>query len=261
MVMKQCECGKTNFKVPCSQATSSCGQFCERALRCGHRCSKMCHKEGDCILLCTKPCGKQLRCGHLHNAARCHYPKLCEEITPSNGKISCCSEKIQLQCKCGNLSEQKPCPGDRVSLLLECTESCAILERNRLLADAFGVDTTVNPVRNSLDPTKNPEDMYSEDLIDLYLSNPAWCKDIESKLTIMYTNKARVRRFPPMKPYERMFIHILANEGFNFKSESQDMEPHRNVVVYADWNSMTDELYPRKPIMTIAEYVSRANIS
>lgn len=275
MVMKRCECGKSEVKVPCSQPTSSCGQFCTKPLRCGHKCSKMCHKEGDCVTVCTKACGKTLRCGHKHSSVRCHYPRPCEEVIPASNRIpdsnqaaggtktppSCCSEKIELQCKCGNLTEQKRCTGERVSHLLECNESCAILERNRVLAEAFGVDTTLHPVRNTLEPTKNPEDMYSEDLIDLYLSNPAWCNDIEAKLNSMYVSKARVRRFPPMKSYERMFIHLLANEAFNFKTESQDLEPYRNVVVYADWHAMTDDLYPRKPVMSIAEYVSRANIS
>lgn len=288
MVKKQCECGKSEVKVPCSQATSSCGQFCGRSLKCGHKCPKMCHKEGECAAVCTKICARLLRCGHRHSTVKCHFPKQCQGPPPAPpptpaeaagaegsqaeqvpvvsvsgimGK-SPCSEKLKLQCKCGNLMLQKICTGERPpSLLLECDDSCAILERNRMLANAFGVDTTINPVRNSLDPTVKVEDLYSEDLIDLYLSNPAWCRDIETKLTIMYTTQARVRRFPPMKAYERMFVHILSNEAFNFKSESQDTDPHRSVVVYGDWHSMSDETYPRKPSMTIAEYVSRANIS
>lgn len=279
MVLKKCQCGKSEVKVPCSQPTSSCGQFCGLKLECGHQCPKMCHKQGDCAAVCTKVCGKVLRCGHKHTAQKCHFPKACQSPSspPSTdgndddsvakyklpaGVKSPCMEKIQFQCKCGNRMSQKPCTGERPkTMLLECDESCAILERNRMLADAFGVDTTVNPVRNTLDPVAKPQDLYSEDLIDLYLSNPAWCRDVEDKLYAMFTNKARVRRFPPMKSYERMFVHILANEAFNFKSESQDLEPHRSVVVYADWNSMSDATYPRKPAMTIAEYVSRANIS
>lgn len=267
MVKKECECGKSKVTVPCSQATSSCGQFCGKKLQCGHLCPKLCHKPGECAAVCTQICGKMLRCGHRHTAIKCHFPKACQDAPPSSEKEakaikSPCVEKILLQCKCGNLVEKKTCTGERpLTLLLECDESCAILERNRKLAEAFGVDTSVNPVRNSLNPETKAEDLYSEDLIDLYLSNPAWCRDIETKLYTMFTTQARVRRFPPMKSYERMFVHILANDGFNFRSESQDLEPHRSVVLYADWNSMSDETYPRKPPMTIAEYISRANIS
>lgn len=264
MVQKQCECGKSSIKVPCSQPTSSCGKFCGEKLKCGHLCPKMCHKPGECAETCTQQCGKVLRCGHKHVASKCHFPRPCQGPPPEEGaKVakSPCTEKISFQCKCGNLAQTKSCTGERPgSLLLECDESCAILERNRMLADAFGVDTAVNPVRNTLDPTGKLEEMYTEDLIDLYLSNPAWCRNIEQMLYTMFANQARVRRFPPMRSYERMFVHILSNNGFNFRSESQDLEPHRNVVVYADWDSMSDETYPRKPPMTIAEYITRANI-
>ncbi|KAF5098632.1 hypothetical protein D0Z00_001975 [Geotrichum galactomycetum] len=187
---------------------------------------------------------------------KCHFPKNCDDTAPKPGE-SFCSERVRMQCKCGNVTKTKQCTGRPTSLLLECNDSCVVLERNRQLAAAFGMDPattgTAGPVTS---------DMYSDNIIDLYLSNPAWCRSIERALQEMYTNKLRVKRFPPMRSsYERMFVHLLAQEGFNFKSESQDVDPHRSVVVYADWDSMNDEVYPRKPVMTLSDFVSRANIS
>lgn len=256
MVKKPCFCGESQMKMPCSQTSASCGKFCDKTLKCGHKCSKMCHPPGECATVCTKACGKVLPCGHRHTI-RCHVPKQCSEMAPKskdplnpNKVMSLCSEKLNLQCKCGNLTDQKQCPGETISLLLPCNESCAQLARSRQLAEAFGVDK---------DSTALPADLYDDDTIDLYLSNPAWCVSIESRLQDVYDRKLSVRRFPPMKSYERMFVHLMA-KVYNFKSESQDLEPHRSVVVYADWNSMSDETYPKKPVMKIAEYVTRANI-
>lgn len=256
IVPKKCQCGKSTVKAPCSQPVTSCGKFCEELLPCGHMCSKMCHKPGDCIKVCSKSCGKTLPCGHKHMTAKCHFPKKCEDTAPKPGE-SFCSERVHMQCKCGNVTKTKQCTGRPTSLLLECNESCAVLERNRQIAAAFGMDPATAGTTGSV-----TSDMYSDDIIDLYLSNPAWCRSIERALQEMYTHKLRVKRFPPMRSsYERMFVHLLAQEGFNFKSESQDVDPHRSVVVYADWDTMNNEGYPRKPVMTLSEFVSRANIS
>ncbi|KJE96131.1 transcriptional repressor NF-X1 [Capsaspora owczarzaki ATCC 30864] len=160
--------------VSCGRAcerTLSCGQ---------HTCQLTCHKDAcqqfdtplqpDELRACTRPCGRpRLMCEHAC-ATPCHPGQPCPE-TP-------CRELVRITCKCNTRQQMVPCglgagvPGSMeatrgMSLVdfalaqrslkqpdqqaiplrvrsheqvLECDGECALVERNRRLAEALGIE-------------------------------------------------------------------------------------------------------------------------
>lgn len=261
MVEKKCLCGIKTIKMPCSQESGSCGTFCHEKLPCGHSCSKMCHAAGECASSCTQKCGQELPCGHKHISSSCHYPRTCQEVGQNLAKQgkSICVSTLTLHCKCGNLVKHQPCTGKPSPGPLPCDGSCDIYLRNLSLATALGIDPSQTRVRNSLDPITFERE-YSEDLVDLYAANPAWCRRIEFQLSDMFARRLRTLRFEPMQqPLERMFVHLLAREGFNFVAKSHGEEPDRYVEVTANWARMMDSSYPRTPSCSLTQYMTRCS--
>lgn len=290
LVTKPCACGKNPAvaNVPCYKETASCGQLCGKIMTCGHPCSKMCHapaKPGEpstCETKCLRICRRELPCGHLHVTARCHYPKPCSQVKPL-GNNPKCKEVHILGCKCGEITKTVPCKGlveDRdMSLLIPCDEGCLDAARRRQLADAFGME-----LKTQTDGFK-----YTDNIVDLYLSNPGWSTGIEKKIrqfamshvaeengnsTGDSTPPEKALKFPPMKSLERMFIHELAG-AYSLRSQSYDPEPQRNVVVFvrgapnANFGVTTGDL-PNKsvssesiyvPQLTIGQYISENHLA
>ena len=255
MVEKLCACERKSIKIPCSQTVISCGQFCDKSMKCGHRCSKMCHKKGECAEVCTQICRHTLRCGHKHMASSCHYPKPCQQPSAiSKNFRSVCMEKITIRCRCGNIQMEEACSGEPRSKFIPCDgESCEIYQRNCQLADAFGIDTSLHPV------IQQKQLQYSEDLIDLYLSNPHWCQDVEEKLNIMFAKKLRFTKFFPNNDIERMALALVAKECFNFTCDSDghglhNQEQRQAMLVVANWTGPSAS-YPHKPFMPLSQYM------
>lgn len=124
-----------------------CGKICGRAYDCGvHTCKMTCHPQDeepahcpfspdvvdtcpcgktsleelldhprqtceDVIPLCTKPCDKPLSCGH-----RCSYA--CHD-----GDCSPCMQYIDVNCRCGRVTNQTLCPEGEISQPL-CFKVC-----------------------------------------------------------------------------------------------------------------------------------------
>lgn len=273
MVDRPCACDKhKRIKVPCSQESpASCGSFCSKRLVCGHMCPKMCHKHDDddqCPTPCSQTCNGILPCGHKHTASACHYPALCQDvIAAGDASRRTCFETIKLHCRCGNLTREEPCSGQksvRGGLLLHCDDSCDIYLRNLTLANALGINIVHHPVRNSLDPSASGPS-YSGDLIDLYLSNPSWCRSIETQLTNMFVKRLKSIQFEPMRPFERMFVQMLAEQGYNFETtevstSTNQSSQYKSVRVTAFWESMGNS-YPRRMGISLSQYVARENLA
>lgn len=316
LVTKPCACGKVAevANVPCYMEHGNCGQLCGKELPCGHKCSKICHEPGKCETKCFRSCKKELPCGHIHVNAKCHYPKSCAAVN-----ARCVSEFI-LGCKCGTISKTVKCTGKAEErnreLLIPCEEACLDEQRRQQLAEAFGVPLGTNNSNlmgnNSNGGTKTPmgsygnysnhgifnvDDVeYSDDLIDLYLSNPGWSAQIERQLKEFIQESVaqaaaasssssstsssgplisseKVLRFPPMPSLQRMFIHLLA-EAYKLRSQSYDREPQRSVSVYipVGYKGIETLRTARQfgssaqspivlPRLTIGQYITKNNIS
>lgn len=232
---KSCACGRQVIKgVQCHRTNVSCGKQCGKELPCGHICTKVCHdfEKESCVTRCQAACKKQLECGH-YDKKPCHHGREC---------VNLCDEQVIITCPCGHRQQKQRCPRTADWGSLECDDSCAIAERNKRLAEALGIDT------NTYQDSRPPHE-YNEDLIDVYLADPNFGDMIESQLISFVQNPEgkRVLKFPPMKSFRRMLIHMVAQE-FELISQAQDAEPNRNVVV----------MYPEKgkiPKPSLRQYV------
>ncbi|KAL1435518.1 hypothetical protein MTO96_000183 [Rhipicephalus appendiculatus] len=253
--------------VPCFLEGLSCGRPCQRDLPCGqHQCQQTCH-EGECrpqgsAQACTQPCvTPRPSCGH-----PCGEP--CHPNTPCP-VASTCKTLVSISCECGRRSEKLPCGSSEAqqpsfhqlsaSLLaskikdiqlgesvdisrmvnlarsrpsrLECDEECAVLERNRRLANALQIQNA--DVSNRVGPP-----CYSEFLKDEARKNPSFMLSVHQTLTQLVQTarqskqKFRSHCFPSMNREQRRAVHELA-EFFGCDTQSYDQEPFRNVVVTA----------------------------
>ncbi|KAJ8277037.1 hypothetical protein GJAV_G00070760 [Gymnothorax javanicus] len=247
--------------IPCHLTDISCGLPCNGLLPCGmHRCPRICHR-GDCLPegSCKQPCSApRPECGHPCGAP-CHQGSPCPRIT--------CTAKVTLQCDCGRRKETVVCAEaassyqriaaiamasklsdlqvcDSVDLgqlitkkelkhtRLDCDQECAVLERNRQLAEALQIDQSSDPfnVRSS--------SKYSDSLKEDARKELKFVSEVEEEMKnlVELANKGKQTKrshcFPPMNREHRKIIHELA-EVYGIESVSYDCEPKRNVVITA----------------------------
>ncbi|CZT53118.1 related to cysteine-rich protein NFX-1 [Rhynchosporium secalis] len=226
LVEKPCVCGKKTLKnQPCWFTEVRCGLPCNKKLRCGnHFCQKMCHRNGQCedaASSCTQACGrKKTVCEHTC-LDPCHAPYPCKETTP-------CQAKTFITCECQNQKQAIRCLASKSSpgnseKTLDCNEECLRLQRNAKLAAALKID-----------PATHTDDHipYDSKTLSFFSANQKFAQQYEREFRVFATDEKEKRlRFKPMHPYQRAFIHGLA-EDFGLDSESQDPEPHRHVCIF-----------------------------
>ncbi|KAI1408829.1 hypothetical protein F5Y13DRAFT_171369 [Hypoxylon sp. FL1857] len=228
LVEKKCICGKKALKnQPCWFEEPRCGLPCGRKLKCGvHECRLPCHRPGECEdanmigSQCGQACGKTRNCGHL-DLEKCHAPYPCKEDKPCPAKtfITCECQRRKQEVKC-MATKKNPSP-DRGRLA--CDEECLRLQRNSRLAEALNVD---------LQTHTDDHIPYSDTTLRLYKENTQFAQAYERDFRLFAADPAqRLLRFKPMKPYQRVFLHSLAQD-FGFDSESADPEPHRHVCLF-----------------------------
>jgi len=114
---------------------------------------------------------------------------------------------------------------------LKCDDKCAVMERNRQLAEALDITDA------DFSPDPGPP-KYSDMLKNAARSDPTFVADIFEKLTrlVMESKQSKLNfknfNFPPMNSDNRHIIHELA-EFFGCKTHAVDREPNRSVVVKA----------------------------
>ena len=259
-VPKPCYGGHETRPIPCHERGYSCGYLCGKPLDCGlHDCQSICHFGpcNECRLPCTKP---RDDCGHAC-ALECHQ-KTSPDICPKSN----CKTQVKVYCECGRKTDSMPCyrlnDGNalRVSLntlanlrikngesvdvteimknledfkhiQLKCDEKCAVVERNRQLAEALDIkDADFNPEPG---PPR-----YSDFLKMSARTDPQLVKDIYEKISRLVLESKQSRlpfkhlNLPPMNSEARHVVHELA-EHFGCKTHAIDQEPNRSVVVKA----------------------------
>lgn len=137
-IEQTCYCKRETRIVPCTKEnkaalTYSCGQPCDKQLKCGnHKCKSLCH-DGECadcellpenvktcpcgklqiepdqrtsctdpIPLCTAACKKRLTCGQPNNPhvciSKCHF-----------GPCPPCNKQTAVKCRCGFMDQAIKC--------------------------------------------------------------------------------------------------------------------------------------------------------
>ena len=163
-----CHCGRIQQSRRCSEEVFSCGNECNRTLKCGeHVCEDLCHP-GDCkeceylpekvetcpcgkmdlnllliyarekctdpIPLCHMPCDKILRCGHRCKSS-CHHGA-CPPC-PSSITVDCRCTSSTFDIQCSQLGSQilcnKPCKTKKSCNKHKCEEVCCVAKGKKNL--------------------------------------------------------------------------------------------------------------------------------
>ncbi|PHH91456.1 hypothetical protein CDD83_357 [Cordyceps sp. RAO-2017] len=229
LVGKWCACGKEKLQSqPCHLQEAHCGRPCGKRLKCGlHSCRKLCHRPGECEDVqvpdkrCDQVCGKtKLFCEHPCQKP-CHGQTTCNESAACTAKamVSCPCGLRLLEVKCLASSSNPAPPRPDV----KCDDECLRMDRNRRLAAALNIDPSSHT---------NDHVPYSDISLKLFKENVAWAETQEREFRVFSKSPNEVRmRYKPMSSTYRQFLHALA-EDYGLESRSEDVEPHRYVVVF-----------------------------
>ncbi|WRT64459.1 uncharacterized protein IL334_001391 [Kwoniella shivajii] len=217
---KPCACGKDPLvkHIRCSQDRVSCGQQCGELLGCGyHKCTKLCHRPGECES-CNQICGKPKRICKHPCTATCHAPAKC----PEN---DACQAIVTQSCACGHLQARTSCgastvnPRSREVEQLRCNSECAVRQRNARLADALGIK-----------PNERGLETYDDELKNFATQNHGFVKMVEGTFDEFIAGARQSMVLPHMPPAKRTFVMALA-EHYRLTRELIDQEPNRSVQI------------------------------
>lgn len=245
LVEKTCICGKEVLRnQPCWFTEARCGRPCGKKLKCGyvtpikiliprstltshrsHFCNLPCHR-GDCEDAaipgshCTQPCGQPRESCRHEDLDQCHAPFACNDARP-------CQSETFLTCDCQRRKQKVKCLSTRSEPKgpyrepLKCDDECLRLKRNRQLAEALDVD-----------PDHTDDHIpYQDVTMKFFRDHTQWAQTQEREFRVFAESNEKNMRFKPMKPHQRQFLHVLA-EDFGMDSEGQDPEPHRHVSIF-----------------------------
>ncbi|CAH1115827.1 unnamed protein product [Psylliodes chrysocephalus] len=119
---RTCPCGKTLYRLPCTQETPTCADTCEKLLDCGiHQCNLRCHKEkcGACLETVEKSC----RCGQHTKEVQCYKLYFCD--SKCKRLKDCNKHPCNRKCCDGNCPPcEKPCGRTLNCGNHKCTSIC-----------------------------------------------------------------------------------------------------------------------------------------
>lgn len=145
--MRQCPCGKAEFKgLPCTTATPTCGDTCEKRLACGvHACPRTCHvgECGPCVarLVTSCRCGRSVkdglcsgvevlcnnRCTEVRDCGRHACKRRCCQGKAGVGDASCppcrelCGSKLSCETHfCNAFCHKGPCLPCPLTSVVSC---------------------------------------------------------------------------------------------------------------------------------------------
>lgn len=256
--------------IPCGSRDIRCNKLCGKTRQCGmHACARTCHTlpcdssggpSSSLKASCGQICGAPRRdCRHTCTAL-CHPSSLCPDVR--------CEFPVTIACSCGRITATVPCDaggssvgfnvdnvfeasiiqklpvplqpveanGKKIPLgqrKLMCDDECAKMERKRVLADAFGVNT---PNLDALHFGENS--VVSEVLADLFRRDPKWVLSVEERCKFLVLGRGRggssalrVHVFCPMLKEKRDAVRLIA-ERWKLSVNAAGWEPKRFVVVH-----------------------------
>lgn len=269
LVTKTCQCEKHKLvaNVMCYQTSVSCYLTCNKLLPCGeHKCTKKCHKPGECQVKCLEKCNKPKSCGHLCQKS-CHAGKACDEKTP-------CTEMVKVPCKCGRRNQPLYCYAlkkmkeeEGVDFpTIECDDICEKEKRNKLLIEALGLTSERAKETQISMKMRAVEETYTPYVLSVCAKQKVWAESIESIFSKLLSETLETKinsmdnlelkqshHFRPMKEMQRRFIHELA-EAWALFSEAHDQEPKRSVFVKLLKNSKAPDISLAEALQIMKDY-------
>ncbi|KAL8478458.1 hypothetical protein ACS0TY_030379 [Phlomoides rotata] len=270
-IAKECVGGHVVLRsIPCGSKDIRCNKLCGKTRQCGfHACSRTCHpppcdasaeSSTTSKASCRQTCGAPRRdCRHTCTAI-CHPASPCPDVR--------CEFPVTISCSCGRVTATVPCDaggssggynsdsireasiiqklplslqpaeenGQRIPLgqrKLMCDEDCAKVERKKVLADAFGVNSP------NLDALHFGETAsVSEVLSDLLRRDPKWVLSVEERCKYLVLGRGRgglnalkVHVFCVMTKDKRDAVRLIA-ERWKLSVNAAGWEPKRFVIVH-----------------------------
>ena len=269
-IAKECIGGHVVLRnIPCGSKDIRCNKLCGKTRQCGmHACGRTCHAppcdtspgpEPGLKTSCGQTCGAPRRdCRHTCKSP-CHPSSLCPDER--------CDFPVTITCSCGRITATVPCDaggnigGFSADTLYEasiiqklpaplqpveasgkkiplgqrkfmCDDECAKLERKRVLADAFDVNSNLDALHFG------ENSAVSEILTDLYRRDPKWVLSVEERCKFLVLGKSRgttsslkVHVFCPMLKDKRDVVRLIADR-WKLAIYSAGWEPKRFIVVH-----------------------------
>ncbi|KAL3617605.1 NF-X1-type zinc finger protein nfxl1 [Castilleja foliolosa] len=267
-IAKECVGGHVVLRnIPCGSKDIRCNKLCGKTRQCGlHACSRTCHpgpcdssSESSTTSLrssCRQTCGAPRRdCKHTCTSL-CHPSSPCPDVK--------CEFPVTITCSCGRITATVPCGagdnsdgynnvdnvfeafigqklhaeenGQKIPIgqrKLICDDECSKVERKKVLADAFGVNT---PNLDTLHFGENAS--VSEVLSDLLRRDAKWVLSIEERCKYLVLGRSRggmnalkVHVFCVMTKEKRDALRLIA-ERWKLTVNAAGWEPKRFVVAH-----------------------------
>ncbi|VFQ82877.1 unnamed protein product [Cuscuta campestris] len=264
------------WNIPCGSKDIRCIKPCGKTRQCGlHACDKTCHPapcDSPAAAVASAGGGPRPSCGQTCGAPRrdCRHTctALCHPSSPCPDTR--CESPVKIYCSCRRLSASVPCDaggrnsasdtvfdvlilqkfpaplqpvetnGKKVPLgqrKLMCDDECAKMEKKKVLAEAFGVNTSHSDA--TLHLGENPA-AASEVLLDLLRRDSKWVLSVEERCKFLVLGGGgsrgrggvKVHVFCPMMKEKRDAVRMIA-ERWKLSINSAGREPKRFVVIHA----------------------------
>nr|GLL29338.1 NF-X1-type zinc finger protein NFXL1-like [Ipomoea trifida] len=271
-IAKECIGGHVVLRnIPCGSKDIRCNKLCGKTRQCGlHACARTCHP-APCDSSAGANAGSRASCGQTCGAPRrdCRHTctALCHPSTPCPDTR--CEFPVTISCSCGRITASVPCDaggsngghsadsifeasilqkltsplqpvegnGKKVPLgqrKLICDDECAKMEKKKVLADAFGINSSNSDALHFGENTA-----VSEVLSDLLRRDSKWVFSVEERCKFLVLGRGRggvnalkVHVFCPMLKEKRDAVRLIA-ERWKLTVSAAGWEPKRFVVVHA----------------------------
>jgi len=138
---------------------------------------------------------------------------------------------VKVRCSCGRKTGESVCGRSTDGVVsgqeakpIPCDEQCELEERNRKLAEAFGISPSANSNSNVA--------QFSDLVVNLVRMSPQFVKKLEVVFDEFMKSNPSVTKLhlPPMDRVKRQLVHEMA-KYYRFETQSLDKEPIRSVVI------------------------------